>query len=263
MDNFKCNLCSHIFTTTHSLKRHIEKKIKCNIATEFQCKKCQRYFQQKNNLLNHIEKKICNDIIQIKEPIPKSSLKYDNIKNVLNSTISIENKYKLIKLINNNLLLENFIEILDCKLPIETTISFILLSKKEISSENYEEEKIHNNSPFINEKVDYIYLIQERENYEQTKNIYKFGKTSQYADIKIERFKAYKKGSKVLMFIECEKNLSETENKIREEFKKEFIPHKDGHEHFEGDPNRMKQLIYAIVMKPKQKIENNFICTTI
>jgi hypothetical protein len=53
--------------------------------------------------------------------------------------------------------------------------------------------------------LNYIYLIQERENYEQTKNIYKFGKTSQYADIKIERFKSYKKGSKVLMFIECEK----------------------------------------------------------
>jgi hypothetical protein len=249
MNNFKCNLCSHLFTTKQSLQKHIDKKLKCNEATEFQCKKCNRYFQQKKNLVEHTEKKTCNFVIPIKVPIQKKLTKDDNIKNILNSTIPIENKYKLIKLINNDLILENLIEIINSKLPIDTTISLILLSKKEEAPEIYEYNTPEIQSPFINEKVNYIYLIQERENYEQNKNIFKFGKTSQKADTRIERLQKYKKGSKVLMFIECEHDLTETENKIREEFKKEFIPHRDGHEHFEGDPKRMKRIINSIVYK--------------
>jgi uncharacterized C2H2 Zn-finger protein len=254
INNFKCNLCSHIFTTKQSLEKHIDKKLKCNEATEFQCKKCNRYFQQKKNLVEHTEKKRCDIVIQIEEsikkPIQTPILHYKNIKNVLNLDTPIENKYKLLKLINNDLTLENLIEILNYKLPIEDTINFILLSKKDnLDEKKQNQEIILNKSPFINEKVNYIYLIQERENYEQNKNIFKFGKTSQKADTRIERLQKYKKGSKVLMFIECEENLLETENKIRDEFKKEFIQHKDGHEHFEGDPKRMKKIINSIVYK--------------
>jgi len=171
------------------------------------------------------------------------------LKNILNSTIPIENKYKLIKLINNDLILENLIEIINSKLPIETTISLILLSKKEEVPKIYEYNTPEIRSPFINEKKDYIYLIQERENYEQNKNVYKFGKTSQYADNKIDRLQHYKKGSQILISIRCNKNLTETENKIREEFKKEFIPHSDGHEHFEGNPDKMIDMICSIVNK--------------
>jgi len=261
----QCILCNNLFLSKQALQKHLVKKNKCNVQTEFQCKKCNKFFTQKKNLLHHMHNDLCKDhIIQptvVLEPSNKISSKYDDIKNILNLSVPIENKYELIKILNDELKLEKLVDILNYKLPLETTISLILKSKKNFLEDSY--ENIQDEEIFINEKVDYIYLIQERENYEQSKNIYKFGKTSQYADIKIERFKAYKKGSKVLMFIECEKNLSETENKIREEFKKEFTPHKDGHEHFEGDPNRMKQLIYAIVMKPKQKIENNIICSSV
>lgn len=46
------------------------------------------------------------------EPSQKPTSRFNNIKNVLNLDTSIENKYKLLKLINNDLILENFIEIL-------------------------------------------------------------------------------------------------------------------------------------------------------
>jgi hypothetical protein len=100
-----------------------------------------------------------------------------------------------------------------------------------------------------NNLVSYIYLIQERENYMNNKNIYKFGKTTQEPDNKIKRLQSYKKGSRILMLIECSnENVNNIESEIREEFKKEFIKHIDGHEHFEGDPNKMKKIIYSKIM---------------
>jgi hypothetical protein len=96
-------------------------------------------------------------------------------------------------------------------------------------------------------KVNYIYLIQERENYESNKNIYKFGKTSQYANNKIKRLQQYKKGSKIILTSECGKNIIEIESQIREKFKTEFILHSDGHEHFEADYKKIKKIINSII----------------
>jgi len=114
-------------------------------------------------------------------------------------------------------------------------------------------KKINNSEISINNAnnnlVSYIYLIQERENYLNNKNIYKFGKTTQEPDNKIKRLQSYKKGSRILMLIECSnENVNNIESEIREEFKKEFIKHIDGHEHFEGDPNKMKKIIYSKVI---------------
>ena len=247
----QCILCNNLFLSKQALQKHLVKKNKCNVQTEFQCKKCNKFFTQKKNLLHHMHNDLCKDhIIQptVKlEPSNKISSKYDDIKNILNLSVPIKNKYELIKILNDELKLEKLVEILNYELPLETTISLILKSKKNFL-EDYD-ENIQDEEIFLDEKVDYIYLIQERENYEQNKNVYKFGKTSQYADNKIDRLQRYKKGSQILISIRCKKHLTETENKIREEFKKKFIPHSDGHEHFEGDPDKMIEMICSIVMK--------------
>jgi hypothetical protein len=249
----KCNLCNNLFLSKQALQKHLVKKNKCNIETDFQCKKCNKFFTQKKNLLHHTQNDLCKDhIIQptiVLEPSNKISSKYDDIKNILNLSVPVKNKYELIKILNDELKLEKLVDILNYELPLETTISLILKSKKnflEDSDEDIQDEEI-----FLDEKVNYIYLIQERENYEHNKNIFKFGKTSQKADTRIRRLQEYKKGSKVMMLIKCKQNLTETENKIREEFKKEFISHSDGHEHFEGNSDKMMNIIYSIVMKTK------------
>jgi hypothetical protein len=51
------------------------------------------------------------------------------------------------------------------------------------------------------------------------------------------------------MLIECSnENVINIESEIRNEFKKKFKQHIDGHEHFEGDPKKMKEIIYLCVM---------------
>lgn len=96
------------------------------------------------------------------------------------------------------------------------------------------------------ENVSYIYLIREREHYLNDKPIYKFGRSTQLPDHKINRLYHYKKGSEIVMVLQC-KNVIETENKIRVLFKQHFIQHIDGHEHYYGDVNIMKKLIWDVI----------------
>ncbi len=96
------------------------------------------------------------------------------------------------------------------------------------------------------QNVSYIYLIREREHYMNDKPIYKFGRSTQLPDHKINRLYHYKKGSEIVMVLQC-KNVVETENKIRILFKQQFIQHIDGHEHYYGDVNLMKKIIWDVV----------------
>ncbi len=96
------------------------------------------------------------------------------------------------------------------------------------------------------ENVSYIYLIREREHYLNDKPIYKFGRSTQLPDHKINRLYHYKKGSEIVMVLQC-KNVVETENKIRVLFKQQFIQHIDGHEHYYGDVNQMKKIIWEVI----------------
>ena len=101
-----------------------------------------------------------------------------------------------------------------------------------------------------NEKiVHYIYLIHIREFYTHNKNIYKFGRTSQLANNRIDRLESYPKCSKIILLIECNDSLS-IENKIKKEFRKnkdKFKKHDDGYEHIIGDKNDIIDLIIRIV----------------
>lgn len=96
------------------------------------------------------------------------------------------------------------------------------------------------------ENVSYIYLIREREHYLNDKPIYKFGRSTQLPDHKINRLYHYKKGSEIVMVLQC-KNVIDTENKIRVLFKEKFIQHIDGHEHYYGDVNLMKKIIWNVI----------------
>lgn len=96
------------------------------------------------------------------------------------------------------------------------------------------------------ENVSYIYLIREREHYMNDKPIYKFGRSTQLPDHKINRLYHYKKGSEIVMVLQC-KHVVETENKIRILFKQYFIQHIDGHEHYYGDVNLMKKIIWEVI----------------
>lgn len=96
------------------------------------------------------------------------------------------------------------------------------------------------------ENVSYIYLIREREHYMNDKPIYKFGRSTQLPDHKINRLYHYKKGSEIVMVLQC-KHVIETENKIRILFKQHFIQHIDGHEHYYGDVNLMKKIIWEVI----------------
>jgi len=262
MNKFECYKCKQIFTSKFSLDRHIEKKISCTTVTKYQCKICNKYFKRNETLKEHTLNKNCKINIFLQntntptttnnKPIILDSK--NDIYYILNLEVSNEEKFSLIKIINNDINYDKMLEIINYNIPFETKISLLLKYKKEIIEEVEEvgdtEGIIQNNSDnqnFDDKKINYIYLIQERENYELNKNIYKFGKTSQYANNKIKRLQQYKKGSKIILTVECGQNIIEIESKIRDKFKTEFISHSDGHEHFEGDCLKMKKIINTIV----------------
>jgi hypothetical protein len=58
----------------------------------------------------------------------------------------------------------------------------------------------------------------------------------------------YKKGSKIILIRSCDNKITRViESKIRERFKREFLAHSDGHEHFIGDFNHMVKIINEIM----------------
>ena len=110
----------------------------------------------------------------------------------------------------------------------------------------------------VDEDISYIYLLQEREFSQSNKNYYTFGKTQQKADNRIKRLTEYKRGSKILLLMECHNDsFLDIESKIRKEFKKNFKQDIDGHEHFEGDCRKMIDIIYDIIMKNNKFKEDN------
>lgn len=98
-------------------------------------------------------------------------------------------------------------------------------------------------------KVNYIYLLQEREFIKTKENIYKIGRTTQ---VNNERLKQYPKGSVLLFQMICNDCVS-TEYKILKIFNEDFILRDDvGNEYFEGDYQEMIDIIYKTI-KNEQK----------
>lgn len=100
----------------------------------------------------------------------------------------------------------------------------------------------------INNQVSYIYLIQERENFEKDNNVFKYGRTTQEPNNKINRLQNYKKGSKILLVMECEnEKVKSIEKNIKIIFDSKFKRHSDGYEHYIGDKDEMKKIISTLI----------------
>lgn len=99
-------------------------------------------------------------------------------------------------------------------------------------------------------KVSYIYLIREREFLKRGEPIYKVGRTTQQPDSRIARFDAYKKGSELILLVQCRNDkVVAIETEIKHMFKIVFKSNSDGTEYFDGEPDKMSDIIYEIAKR--------------
>ena len=86
----------------------------------------------------------------------------------------------------------------------------------------------------------YIYLIQEREFISTNRNVFKIGMTSQS---NTRRLQQYPKNSKLICYVGYY-NITVGERELLQQFRDKFISRKDiGSEYFEGDPDKMFEII--------------------
>jgi hypothetical protein len=159
MEDYKCKKCNTIFTAKSSLERHMNKKNKCDMVTDYKCKKCNKYFKQKNNLIQHQEKDFCVSIININNNLPSIN---NDMRNILNSECTIDEKAELVKTLNDNLDIVRIKNIININIPLETKISLFVNAKKTVTTiNNTNSNNITNNNHILinnfgNENVDYI-----------------------------------------------------------------------------------------------------------
>ena len=104
----------------------------------------------------------------------------------------------------------------------------------------------------IPKRLNYIYLLQEREFIKTSESVFKVGMTQQ---INHERFRQYPKGSVLLFQIKC-KNCRISEKQILTAFKLNFIQRKDiGTEYFEGNEDLMMRIIYQTINSVEETVE--------
>jgi hypothetical protein len=97
----------------------------------------------------------------------------------------------------------------------------------------------------------YIYLLQEREFIKTKENIYKLGKTKQE---NLKRIKNYSNGTVLVIQLECE-NCDIIEKNLIIIFKESFKQRTDiGTEYFEGDKDKMHEIIYNHINNCKKVI---------
>lgn len=108
----------------------------------------------------------------------------------------------------------------------------------------------------LDNKTNYIYLLQLQKSVKAKENIYKIGMTKQN---NLKRFHQYPKGS-ILLFQTICKNCNNMERKIINIFKNKFTRRKDfGNEYFEGDYNTMIDIINQTVKQEFNESQNNTI----
>jgi hypothetical protein len=114
---------------------------------------------------------------------------------------------------------------------LQASVVTLDLSEKQESSEEQE--------------YGYIYLIREREFLLRNEEVYKMGCTIQKtASLQLDRFKKYKKGSQLVYTRTCNADsIFKIESEIKDEFRKQFKSHSDGHEYFMGDSCKMINLM--------------------
>jgi len=93
-------------------------------------------------------------------------------------------------------------------------------------------------------KEQYIYLIQEREFIKCKEPIYKIAKTKQEC---LKRVLSYPNGSCLIIQIKCS-DCDKYEKLLINKFKEHFIHMKEiGNKYFKGDKNKMIKIIYRLI----------------
>jgi hypothetical protein len=88
----------------------------------------------------------------------------------------------------------------------------------------------------------YVYLLRTREFVKSKTNVYKYGKTLQRPD---KRMAGYPKDSEILLILEVQ-DCDFCERKIKDQFQISFKATTYGSEYFEGDPLKMREIIFKI-----------------
>ena len=127
-----CEKCNYEFSTQQSLDRHLDKKFKCNDETKYQCKICNKYFKYNKNLKEHIDSSPCkskvlnsnnsNDIITI-------------LDNILNSTVSNNDKTFLITKLDINMNDNDILKLLDMSIDNIIKLHILLENTKKNNNE--------------------------------------------------------------------------------------------------------------------------------
>ena len=90
--------------------------------------------------------------------------------------------------------------------------------------------------------VEYVYLFWDSKTSHQGPTIFKVGRTTQENN---KRRRQYPEGTFILIQVACD-DCTECERAILVRFREEFTWRKDiGREYFEGDYERMKELVYV------------------
>lgn len=106
--------------------------------------------------------------------------------------------------------------------------------------------------------VDKIYLIRTREFIDKDEDVYKLGKSKRRGT---RRSNEYPVDSEVYLIVEVD-NCANSENRLKEKFRKQFGPPKYGNEWFKGDRYEMMELILKerktkeINLDPLKNIKN-------
>lgn len=99
----------------------------------------------------------------------------------------------------------------------------------------------------------FIYLIRPAENVIHNEKIYKVGRTIVKGSGNITRLGAYGKGIDIVLVCRCI-NSKDLERKILEIFVNKFDKHSIGNEYFIGDFSEMAKIIYNMIIKETNEI---------
>jgi hypothetical protein len=208
---------------------------------DYKCIKCNKIYSGYQSLWIH-NKKFHNNVQQISENVQQTGGKVQ-LKNKIKKSLICNYCNKTFNCRSTKCMHEK-----KCK------NQKIIVSPNTIINNNTIENNIEN----IIENIGYIYIIQEREFYNLSKDIYKIGRTSNI----MNRFKDYPKNSNYCYFRQTNKFIID-EKELINIFKNNFIQRKDiGTEYFEGNLYSMIKTINNYYDNTDIKTENEIILLT-
>ena len=97
-------------------------------------------------------------------------------------------------------------------------------------------------------QLGFLYIVREREYLAGNRPVYKAGMSVQEPDNFIKRLKSYKKGSEIVMVLQCAAaHVHRLEGIMLTRMRSQFDSHGDGNEYFTGDPTDMCHVLWEVV----------------